>query len=203
MAESISILDILNPYATLINTFLTFITIMVSLFSIYLTNRNAKKEREVVREEEIKQRKRYEEEKKRLQEIERLREQPYLVFKEAKISSESDGENTRLDMLFINKGRGAAYEMVPCLECKAKTSQGEALLRRCEPIQDPIAMVGEKFKTVWTLGYRVELIDFMVTISIKYSDTSGRNYIQKFDIIFHKIGHADITNYAQPELSEE
>lgn len=193
----------LNPYATLLNTFLTFITIIVSICAIVFTNKNAKYEIEKVIEESRNQRDRYEEEKKRFEEIERFHEQPYLVFKEAKISPESDEEVKRIDMFFINKGRGSAYDIIPDLECTANTIYNEVVLNRCDAIQDPIAMVGEKFKTMWTLGYRIELVDFVTTISIKYSDASGRKYIQRFNIIFNKKGYASITNFAQPELYKE
>ena len=77
---------------------------------------------------------------------------------------------------------------------------GEALLRRADAIQAPIAMVGEKFNTLWTLECDTELVDFMASIPINYTDASGRKYVQVFDIIFHKEGYASITNFANPEL---
>lgn len=204
----------LNKYSTLINAAMTFVTIIVSIIAIVITMMIAKKERKISEADAKRQREQYEEslenqnkqfeiELKRSEKIERLREQPYLVFMEAKISTESDEKITRIDMLFKNKGRGSAYDIIPSLKCKAKTMHSEVTLTRCEPIQDPIAMVGEKFRTMWTLGYETDLVDFIVTIPINYSDASGRKYVQQFDIVFNKIGYASITNFAKPELCKE
>lgn len=202
-----------NEYSTLFNAAMTFVTIIVSIIAIVVTIIIAKKERKILEAEAKRQREQYEEslesqnkqfeiELEHSKEIERLHEQPYLVFAEAKISTESDEKITRIDMLFINKGRGSAYDIIPSLKCTAKTMHGEVMLTRCEPIQDPIAMVGEKFRTMWTLGYETDLVDFVVTIPINYSDASGRKYVQRFDIIFNKSGYASITNFAKPELCE-
>lgn len=196
-------LETLDSYVTLLNTILTAIVIIVSIISIIFTNKNAKKSIEETKKESRNQQYRYEEEKKRHEKTERLREQPYLVFKGAKISSQSDEKIKRIDMFFINKGRGPAYDIVPISQCTANTIHNKVELYRCDAIQDPIARIGEKFKTMWTLGHNIELVDFSATISINYSDASGRKYIQKFNIIFFKNGAASITNYAQPELCEE
>lgn len=193
---------------------MTFLTIIVGIIAILQTRKIAKKEREISEAEIKRQKKQYEEslenqnkqfeiELKHREENERIHEQPYLVFVEAKISSESDERVTRIDILFINKGRGSAYDIIPDLECKVKTKRGETTLSRCEPIQDPIAMVGEKFRTMWTLGYDQELVDFTGSIPINYSDASGRRYVQRFEIIFNKSGYACVRNFATPELCEE
>lgn len=208
-----SILDMLNPYATLINSFLTAVTIIVSICAIGFSRKNAKNEIKQLKEESRKQqdryeeesrnqRDRYEEEKRRHDEIARLHEQPYLVFKKAKISPESEENIKKIDILFTNKGQGSAYNIVPDLKCEVNPiyNNGIVELTRCDPIQDPIAVVGEEFKTMWTLGYKVELVSFTTTISINYSDASGRKYVQRFNIIFNKEGYASITNFAQPEL---
>lgn len=207
------LLAVVNMYSTLFNALMTFFTIIVSIIAIRVTITIAKKERKILEAEAKRQREQYEEslenqnkqfevELKRNKEIERLHEQPYLVFKEAKISAESNKKITRIDMLFINKGRGSAYDIIPSLKCTAKTMNGEATLTRCDAIQDPIAMVGEKFSTMWTLGYEKEIVDFLVTIPINYSDASGRKYVRQFDIVFNKSGYASITNFAKPELDE-
>lgn len=146
------------------------------------------------------QKEQYEKELQHARNVETIKEKPYLVFDKAKIAEESDDKITRIDVMFKNKGRGSAYDIVPVLKCKVKTLQGDGVLSRCDAIQDHIAMVGETFKTMWTLGYGKELSSFMTTISINYKDASGRKYIQKYDIIFNEDGYASITNYARPEL---
>ncbi|MDY4616777.1 MAG: hypothetical protein SO445_03545 [Lachnospiraceae bacterium] len=205
------ILDIINTYDTLINSFMTLVTIIVGIIAIVQTRRIAKKDHEMSEREAIINKQQYEEglraqreqleiQLERAEEVERIQEQPYLVFKEARISEKSDARVKRIDMNFVNKGRGAAYDIIPVLECTAKTMDGEAMLRRADAIQDPIAMVGEKFNTLWTLGYGTEVTDFTVSIPINYTDASGRKYVQVFDIIFHKEGYASVTNFANPEL---
>lgn len=82
----------------------------------------------------------------------------------------------------------------------AKTVEGQTMVYRCDAVQDPIAMVGEQFTTMWTLGYEQKLVDFIFTMPIEYQDASGRMYRQKYDLIFLASGGACIKNFAQPEL---
>lgn len=194
------LLNIINNYTVLINSFMTLVKIIVSIISAWQTNRKAKKEQESAKQEMSIQKEQFEIQIKQAEEIERMHEQPYLVFKEAKLSEESDNKIVRIDMYFINKGRGAAYDITPELRCEADTTHGNVVLSRCDAIQDPIAKVGEKFKTVWSLGYDKGVEDFVTYIPINYTDASGRKYVQRFNIIFNKSGYASITNFAQPEL---
>lgn len=187
-------------FITLINTGLTFITVVTSIVSLYLAKKQIKQEGEQNRQKAEEQQKRYLEEKRRIEEVDRLHEKPYLVFQEARISDESDEKITRIDFIFKNKGRGAAYDIVPELECMAKTVEGQTMVYRCDAVQDPIAMVGEQFTTMWTLGYEQKLVDFIFTMPIEYQDASGRMYRQKYDLIFLASGGACIKNFAQPEL---
>lgn len=185
---------------TLINTGLTFITVVTSIVSLHLAKKQIKQEIEQNRQKAEEQQKRYLEEKRRIEEVDRLHEKPYLVFQEARISDESDEKITRIDFIFKNKGRGAAYDIVPELECMAKTVEGKTKVYRCDAVQDPIAMVGEQFTTMWTLGYEQKLVDFVFTMPIEYQDASGRNYRQQYELIFLASGSACIKNFAQPEL---
>mgnify|MGYP004514373015 FL=1 len=185
---------------TLINTGLAFITVVTSIVNLHLEKKQMKQEREQNRQKAEEQQKRYLEEKRHIEEVDRLHEKPYLVFQEARISDESDEKITRIDFIFKNKGRGAAYDIVPELECMAKTVEGKTKVYRCDPVQDPIAMVGEQFTTMWTLGCEQKLVDFIFTMPIEYQDASGRKYRQKYDLIFLSSGDACIKNYAQPEL---
>ena len=90
------LLAVVNMYSTLFNALMTFFTIIGSIIAISVTITIAKKERKILEAEAKRQREQYEEslenqnkqfevELKRNKEIERLHEQPYLVFKEAKI----------------------------------------------------------------------------------------------------------------------
>lgn len=185
---------------TLINTGLTFITVVTSIVSLHLAKKQIKQEIEQNRQKAEEQQKQYLEEKRHIEEVDRLHEKPYLVFQEARISDESDEKVTRIDFIFKNKGRGAAYDIVPELECMAKTVEGQTKVYRCDAIQDPIAMVGEQFTTMWTLGYEQKLVDFAFTMPIEYQDASGRNYRQQYELIFLASGSACIKNFAQPEL---
>ena len=134
----------------------------------------------------------------------RVSEEPYLVFKNSKIVSNSNSEQTILRMEFLNKGRGAAYCIIPDLECTAKRMNMTVFtIRRYEAIQDPIAMVGETF--VMVMSYDKDEKDFFrMTPTIKFEDASGRKYKQTFCIdIGDRLGNGIIINYAQPELCEE
>lgn len=163
MIDLIKQLELLKPYDTLMNAGMTFLTIIVSLSAIIFTNRNSRKERIRLEKEADEQKKQYEEQMKiqkeqfdtQLSALEKNRinqEKPYLIFKEASISKESDEDYKRIDFSFINKGKGAAYSLIPEMECEANTIKGKMTLSRCEPVQDPIALVGENFSTMYTLG---------------------------------------------------
>lgn len=150
------------------------------------------------------ERKQREEDKREAEEKLRVSEEPYLVFKNSKIVSNSTVEQIILRMEFLNKGRGAAYCIIPDLECTAKRmNMTEFTIRRFEPVQDPIAMVGETF--VMVMSYDKDEKDFFrMTPTIKFEDASGRKYKQTFCIdIGDKLGNGIIINYAQPELCKE
>lgn len=150
------------------------------------------------------ERKQREEDKREAEEKLRVSEEPYLVFKNSKIVSDSTSEQTILRMEFLNKGRGAAYCVIPDLECTAKRmNMTQFTIHRSEPVQDPIAMVGETF--VMVMSYDIDEEDFFrMTPTIKFEDASGRKYKQTFCVdIGDRLGNGIIINYAQPELCEE
>ena len=150
------------------------------------------------------ERRRREEDKRVAEEKLRVSEQPYFVFKNSKAVSNSNSESTILCMEFLNKGRGAAYCIIPDLECIAKRMDlSEFTIRRYEAVQDPIAMVSEAF--VMVMSYDKDEKDFFrMTHTIKFEDASGRKYKQTFCIdIGDRLGNGVIINYAQPELCEE
>lgn len=127
-----------------------------------------------------------------------------VVFKNSKVVSNSNSESTILCMEFLNKGRGAAYCIIPDLECIAKRMDlSEFTIHRYEAVQDPIAMVSEAF--VMVMSYDKDEKDFFrMTPTIKFEDASGRKYKQTFCIdIGDRLGNGVIINYAQPELCEE
>ena len=102
-------------------------------------------------EERLKEeRKQREEDKRETEEKLRVSEEPYLVFKNSKVNFDSASEKVEIQMEFLNKGRGSAYEISPDVECKANTpDMKEIQLYRCSVISDPIAMVGELFVVIW------------------------------------------------------
>lgn len=150
------------------------------------------------------ERKRREEDKKEAEGRLRVSEEPYFVFKNSKIVSDSNSEQTILHMEFLNKGRGVAYCINPDLECTAKRmDMSEFTMRRYEAVQDPIAMLGEIF--VMVMNYDKSENDiFGMTPTIKFEDASGREYKQTFCIdIGDRWGNGTIINYAQPELCKD
>lgn len=169
-----------------------------------ISNARYEEQRKQYEERLNEERKRREEDKKEAEERLRVSEEPYLVFKNLKVVSNSASEQTILHMEFLNKGRGAAYCIIPDLECIAKRiDMSEFMIRRYEAVQDPIAMVGEIF--VMVMSYDKDEKDFFrMTPTIKFEDASGRKYKQTFCIdIGDRVGNGTIINYAQPELCEE
>lgn len=202
-------------YSSLVATGALVFSVLSFIISNIISKKRAKKDKTISDERYGEQRKQYEErlkeerkqreeDKREAEEKLRVSEEPYLVFKNSKIVSNSNSEQTILRMEFLNKGRGAAYCIIPDLECTAKRmNMTEFTIRRYEAIQDPIAMVGETF--VMVMSYDKDEKDFFrMTPTIKFEDASGRKYKQTFCIdIGDRLGNGIIINYAQPELCEE
>ena len=121
------------------------------------------------------ERKRREEDKHDAEEKVRISEEPYLVFKNSKIFSNSPSEHVILQMEFLNKGRGSAYEIIPDLECTAKTlDMKEFHIYRYGAVEDPIAMVGETFVICWKYKNEQKTL-FRMTPEIRFKDASVGN----------------------------
>lgn len=202
-------------YSALVATGALFFSVLSFIISNIVSKNRAKRDKiisDVRYEEQRKQyeerldeeRRRREEDKRVAEEKLRVSEQPYFVFKNSKVVSNSNSELTILCMEFLNKGRGAAYCIIPDLECIAKRMDlSEFTIHRYEAVQDPIAMVSEAF--VMVMSYDKDEKDFFrMTPTIKFEDASGRKYKQTFCIdIGDRLGNGVIINYAQPELCEE
>lgn len=202
-------------YSSLVATGALVFSVLSFIISNIISKKRAKKDKIISDARYEEQRKQYEErlkeerkqreeDKREAEEKLRVSEEPYLVFKNSKIVSNSNSEQTILRMEFLNKGRGAAYCIIPDLECTAKRMNMTVFtIRRYEAIQDPIAMVGETF--VMVMSYDKDEKDFFrMTPTIKFEDASGRKYKQTFCIdIGDRLGNGIIINYAQPELCEE
>ena len=195
-------------YSSLVATGALVFSVLSFIISNMISKKRAKKDKiisDARYEERLKEeRKQREEDKREAEEKLRVSEEPYLVFKNSKIVSNSNSEQTILRMEFLNKGRGAAYCIIPDLEGTAeRMNRTEFTIRRYEAIQDPIAMVGETF--VMVMSYDKDVKDFFrMKPTIRYEDASGRKYKQTFHIdISDRLGNGTIINYAQPELCEE
>lgn len=202
-------------YSCLVATAALLFSILTFVISNIISKKRLKKDREISEkqyldqinryEKQLQEEKRYrEEDKKEIEERNRISEQPYFVFKKSKATFDSQSSVTILRMEFVNKGRGAAYEIIPDMECIGKTLRmKEIQIRRYEAVQDPIAMVGELFVISWYYECNGEYV-FQMQPSIRFCDASGRNYKQTFNIdVVNKDGGANIKNYAQPQLCSE
>ena len=150
------------------------------------------------------ERKRREEDKKEADLRNRISEEPYLVFKCSQVVSDPKEEQVTIEMVFLNKGRGSAYSIIPDMDCDVKKlSTGESFkICRSAAVEDPIATVGEKFVTKWSYS-SAEKDAFSIKPKLTYQDASGRKYIQSYDIhIIDEKGNANIINFAKPELCE-
>lgn len=208
-----------KEYASLYSALVATGALLFSVFSFIISNiiskKNIKKDRMISDARYDEQRKQYEErlvversrreeDKFDAEEIRRLSEKPRLVFKKSKFISNPNSEQMLLLLEFINKGRDTAYDIIPDMECAAKQmDMSEFKIRRYEPVQDPVVMVGEEFKMV--LSYeKNEVYFFRIEPTIRYEDASGRKYKQTFCIdIVDKLGNANIINYANPELRDK
>lgn len=208
-----------KEYAPLYSSLIAMGALLFSILSFLISNiiskNRAKKDRLISDARYDEQRKQYEErlaveqsrreeDKSDTEEKLRLNEKPRLVFKKSKIISNSNSEQVLLLLEFINKGRDTAYDIIPDLECTAKQmDMAEFKIRRCEPVQDPVVMVGEDFKIV--LSYEKNGAEFFrLEPTIRYEDASGRKYMQTFCLdIVDRLGNANIINYAKPELCDE
>ena len=207
--------DYAPVYSSLVATGALVFSVLSFIISNMISKKRAKKDKIISDARYEEQRKQYEErlkeerkqreeDKREAEEKLRVSEEPYLVFKNSKIVSNSNSEQTILRMEFLNKGRGAAYCIIPDLEGTAeRMNRTEFTIRRYEAIQDPIAMVGETF--VMVMSYDKDVKDFFrMKPTIRYEDASGRKYKQTFHIdISDRLGNGTIINYAQPELCEE
>lgn len=202
-------------YSSIVSTGAFLFTILSFVISNIISENRAKREKiisDVRYEEQRKQyeerideeRKRREEDKQKIEDRLRISEAPYFVFKNSKLVFTSSLEQNLLRMEFLNKGRGAAYCIIPDLECMAKRMDMSVFpIRRYEAVQDPIAMLGESF--VMVMAYDKDENDFFrMTPTIRFEDASGRKYKQTFCIdIDVRLGNSTIINYAQPELCKD
>lgn len=208
-----------KDYAPLYSSLVATGALLFSILSFVISNisskNRAKKDKDIsdARYEEQKkqyearlseEKKQREEDKKQMEEKNRISEEPYLVFKNSKVVSSPISPQIVIKMEFLNKGRGSAYEIIPDVECIAKTlDMDEIQVYRYGAVEDPIAMVGEVFVLHWCYT-DIGKNQFRMTPTIKFKDASGRSYKQTYCIdIVNKTGTANIINYAQPELCKE
>lgn len=202
-------------YSSLVATIALLFSVVSCVISNIISKKRAKQEKEISEARYEEQKKQYEErlseERKRREEDKydaeekiRVSEEPYLVFKKSKVVSNPTSERVIIRMEFLNKGRGSAYEIIPEVECKAKTADMKKInLYRYGAVEDPIAMVGELFVMYWSYESEEKFM-FRMTPEIKFKDASGRRYKQTYCIdIVDRLGNANIINYAQPELCKE
>lgn len=211
--KNLSCNDDISNVGIVMNAFCALVSILISIFAVISTKKSAEKqikESIIARKQQqeqfertlASQRRQYEDEKTHNELVERLHEQPYIVFHKAEGFCKESETMYSINLHFINKGRGSAYDIVPEMTCKEEGYNGRIVLRRCESIQDPIALVGEEFVTYWKLESESGKLDCLVDVPIKYSDASGRKYIQNYSLTIGDNGKVMIINYANPELLE-
>lgn len=139
------------------SSFIATLALLLSTLTFIMSQRHTKKNKIISDERYYEQRKQYEErlevESERREEDRhdteeklRLGEKPRFVFKGSKYIVNSDTNQELLLLKFTNKGRDTAYDIIPDLECVAKQmDMTEFKIRRYEPVQDPVVMVGEDF----------------------------------------------------------
>lgn len=203
-------------YSSLVATEAFLFSILSFIISNIVSKNRAKKDKEIsdarYEEQKTQNEKRekaeytkYCEQKKYMEESARIAEQPYLVYKESKVTdviSGPSGNQIIVHMKFMNKGRGNAYSIIPDSECNArKKDRSEIKIYRYGAVQDPIAIVGEYFEMdCCYISLNEEWINMQLTISCE--DASGRRYLQMFDLDIDEYGSGIIKNFAKPEMCE-
>ena len=205
-----------KEYAPLYSALVATAALLFSVFSFLVSNFVAKTR---IRREQAISSARYEEQKKqyedRLEEEKKQREQdrkdaderirisekPYLVFKGLNYVDTGKPNDVQISMEFTNKGMGTAYCIVPDVEIDSSLKEYGIQLYRRNPVEDPIAMVGEKFEMNCAyIGEKKENI--IINLGITFKDSSDREYRQTYKIaIVDKNGSHNIMNFAIPELT--
>lgn len=109
-----------------------------------------------------------------------------------------------MNFTFKNKGNGTAFHIIPDIESESLGYYNKKIhIVRNAPVQDPIAMVGENFKTYWGMDKLNTMIGVVIPIKMEYKDASGRSYRQTFNFTIDDTGNVIVTNYAVPESIED
>ena len=149
------------------------------------------------------EKRRWEEERKENERRIRISEEPFLVFKKAKVNHIVQTDTIIIQMEFLNKGRGSAYDINPETECIAYTKDSnEIRLDRFAPIEDPICSVREAFTIEWAYNSN-KIIEIRMEPEIRYTGASGRKYKQRYCIdILDWVGNTTTIYNERPELCE-
>ncbi|CUQ23120.1 Uncharacterised protein [Anaerostipes hadrus] len=162
------------------------------IITLYNANRQVKQSKEMFKQ----QAEQYEKEKLYNKEMVRIQKRPYLVFDGEKSSCECHGNgNHYMNLCFKNKGNGSAFNFEPEIEIIATNGN---VIRRKEPIQDPIVMVNEVSETKWEFNSSKRNFEFSITVL--YEDMSAQLYEQRFNLTLDDGLHMMVKNYAEPEL---
>lgn len=173
---------------TVCTTVFALIAIIVTLYTTNKQLKESEKSR-IQQTEQYKnsiklQKEQYEKELEHSRNVEILQEKPYFVFVESSDFNEKNSSYNTLTITFKNKGRGSAFDIVPDLEAVNDGAfDVKTKIVRNTPVQDPIAMIGETFKTYWAID-KFDIIGVVIPISIKYKDASDRSYRQTLGAYF-------------------
>lgn len=199
---------IISIISIVITSIISLITIIITCYNANRQVQESKKARDQQKqqyEENLKLHKvQYEREIEHNRNVELIRERPYLVFvKSADFNTQNSSYNT-LSITFKNKGNGTAFNLIPDLKSESNHgTEGNIIIRRNLPIQDPVAVVGESFKTYWAIEKVDNIIGVLIPITISYTDASDNAYQQIFMFTIDNEGNVMLTNYAKPELINE
>lgn len=208
-----------------VSAVIAFAALVVSIYAIVNTNIRSKKDR-IASEEKLKAQKKIDDERfkeqkaiyeERIRELNeqreqdrreadernRFSEQPYLVFKGFRNKEPYHNGEVVLALNFLNKGRGAAYSIVPAVKIQSSLDDKGNQLYRCGPVNDPIALVEESIELECAYFGKLEN-DLKLEWDISYEDASGRKYKQTHKISIHNDnGESYNLSYAIPELIKD
>ena len=190
-----------------------FAALIVSVIALINTNVRAKKERVIAENRYNEQKRQYDErlrveserreqDKKEANELIRISEQPYLVFKGFRVKESISRDQNVLALKFLNKGRGAAYSIVPDFNNNSSLDKDGNQLYKYGCVNDPIATVGECIEIDYI--YYGEFKDSIIfELGVSFEDASGRKYKQTHKVKIFRSGEAYNLSYAIPEKIRE
>ena len=207
--------DYASLYSVLIALLAFICSIIFFILSNIISKNRIKKDRQISDARYIEQKEQYEarlkeererreEDKREAEERIRISERPYFVCKETKLDY-YDREKSQVvfALSFINKGRGAAYEIAPDTKCLASLYGNTFTIFRHDYVENHIVGVNETVEVKWFYQTSIIKNNFRMPFTINFKDSSEREYKQDFVVDITSNNTMNSISYARPMLCKK